>query len=77
MSDVARFRIAERSVDEDVLALAEEVVERVKAGETVSLAVVEVHPAGNVSWRRVTERNYHALNSGCARLAAAMASEQD
>jgi len=77
MSDIQKLRIADRPVHDVALALAEEVLARVKSGETTALATVEVHPAGDVEIHTAHRGQYHHLNSGCARLAAMMASETD
>lgn len=60
--------------DGDLIAFVEELLERVKSGETVGLAIVEADRARNVScgW---SGGSYHLINSGAARLAHKMAGE--
>lgn len=75
MADPTPLKVAQRPVEEGVLRLAEDVLEQVKTGEIIALAVVAVHPAGNVGIRTAHNGKYHHLNSGAARLAAALAGE--
>ena len=75
MADPTPLKVAERPVQQKVLTLAEEVLARVKSGQTVALAVVEVLPAGDVAIQTAHEGRYHYLNSGAARLAAHLATE--
>ena len=67
----------ERPVNVEVLELAAEVLQRVQSGDTLAIAVVEVHPGGDVSFSTTDTPHYHLLNSGCARLAVAMASDPE
>ena len=60
--------------DGDLVAFVEDLLARVKSGETIGLAIVEADRARNVScgW---SGGSYHLINSGAARLAHKMAGE--
>lgn len=63
--------------NDDAIALVEGLLERLKAGEAVSVAVVEVLKSKTVAtaWSDSPDGNYHLLNSGVARLAHRLAAE--
>jgi hypothetical protein len=74
---VRSLKLASNPVNDDALRLVEETLARVKAGEVVAVAIVEVRLAGSVATAFSRSECYHKLNSGCARLAVAMASIPD
>ena len=59
----------------DAIALIEGVAERLRSGETTSVAIVEVLRGRQVAmaWSQSADGSYHLLNSGAARLAARLA----
>lgn len=59
--------------NEDAIQLVEGVLERLRSGEVLAVAVVEVQKGGNVATAFSKATHYHALNSGAARLAAQLA----
>lgn len=77
MAEVVRLELAPRPVNSDALAVVEEVLARVRAGEVTAVAIVEVNPAGRVSTHWSGSDHYHQLNSGCARLAHRIAAAED
>lgn len=68
---------AELSTNQAAIDLAEEVLGRLRSGETIAFAVVEVRKARTVATGYVAADQYHLLNSGAARLAVRIASEVD
>lgn len=72
---VVSLHAAPSLVSEDALELAEQVLARIRSGETVSLAVVEVRKDRSVACAWSQGDSYHRLNSGAARLANRLASE--
>lgn len=75
-AEVKTLRPVETVINTECLELLEESISRVRAGETTSLAIVEVQKGGNVATCFHCSGQYHQLNSGAARLAARLASEQ-
>lgn len=63
--------------NDDAIALVEGLLERLKAGEAISVAIVEVLKGRTVTtaWADSPDGNYHLLNSGAARLAHRLAAE--
>ena len=61
------------STNSDAIALIEGTLERLRSGETVAVAVVEVLADGAVVTHYSESEYYHQLNSGAARLAARLA----
>ena len=72
---VVSLHSAPALVSEDALELAEQILARVRNGETVGLAVVEVRRDRSVACAWSQGDSYHRLNSGAARLANRLASE--
>lgn len=62
------------AIDPDLLERAEELLARVKSGETLALATVEVQRGRIVQTGWSDNGYYHELNSGAARLANRLAS---
>ena len=62
-------------VNQDALEMAEALVERIKSGLCIDLAVVEVHSDGGVMTGYSAGSEYHRLTSGAARLAARLATD--
>ena len=75
MAGVTNLQPVPDLVSEDALELAEQILARVRNGETVSLAVVEVRRDRSVACAWSSGDSYHRLNSGAARLANRLASE--
>lgn len=69
--------MVERPVNNDALALAEGTLARIKAGECIGVAIVEVLTQGVVASAWSAGDHYHQLNSGCARLASRVAMDTD
>jgi hypothetical protein len=61
-------RAAPGEPDPELLAFAEEIVARVRAGKVVALGTVEVEQAGKVAVGFCHRDHYHQLNSGACRL---------
>lgn len=65
-------------INQSALEMAQSLVERIKSGEVVTIAVVEVR-ADKVIAAACSDRpvgTYHLLNSGAARLAHMLAGEE-
>ena len=75
MSKVVPLHLADEPVNEDAVQMIEGLLERLRSGEAVAVAVVEVMKAGTVATAYSTSFSYHQLNSGAARLASRLASE--
>lgn len=77
MADVVTLALIPKpkSVNKDAQQMVEDLLERVKSGETVDVAVVEVTNKGTVAtaWSGAGFR--HMLNSGAAVLAQRLAAE--
>lgn len=58
------------------LELAQGLIDRIKSGEAVDIAIVEVGSNKRVATAWSAGNSYHLLNSGAARLAARLASEE-
>lgn len=68
------FQIVNESfINDDAIELVSGVLERLRKGETIAVAVVEVLSAGGVGTHYSKSDKYHQLNSGVARLAARLA----
>jgi len=74
---IQKIGLAAASVNREAIELAEEVLERLRSGETIAFAVIEVRKARTVGTAYVAADQYHLLNSGAARLAVRIASEVD
>lgn len=63
----------------DLVEVIEALLARVKSGEVQAAAFVEIRNTGGVAthWMGSMRGWYHQLNSGAARLAARLSSEQD
>jgi hypothetical protein len=77
VAEVTKIEIAKRPVNEAALKLVRELLEQVEKGEVTGVGIVAVEPAGEVTTAYTTGERYHYLNSGCARLAAQVASIED
>lgn len=77
MSNVATLKVASDPVNQDALELAEQTVERIKAGEVIAVAIIEVRKARTVATAISASSAYHELNSGAARLAARLANDPE
>lgn len=77
MVEVVALR-GEPVVNESAIREAEEMVARLRAGETFAVAIVE-HKRGDVVSTFVSEgrASYHQLTSGAARLAHMLAGRSD
>lgn len=75
MSKVVPLHLAAEAVNEDGVKLIEGLLERLRSGEAVAVAVVEVMKAGTVATAYSASSSYHQLNSGAARLSSRLASE--
>lgn len=62
-------------VNHDAVLLIEGVLERLKSGKSVAVAVVEVLDRSDVACAFSRSTYYHQLNSGAARLAARLAAD--
>lgn len=75
---MAELRVLDdRPVNSDALQLAEATVERIKSGEVIAVAIVEVRRERTVAIAYSRSDQYHLLNSGAARLANRIASEPE
>lgn len=74
MADVTRLRAVGPTASAGVIELLEGALARARCGAVLAVAVVEVRVGGVVEFEAVDCDQYHALNSGCARLASFMAS---
>lgn len=61
---------------QDAVELVEELLARLKSGETVAVAIVDVRLGSAVATAWAGNEHYHKLNSGAARLSVRLASEQ-
>ncbi|MCV9940924.1 hypothetical protein OIU35_31625 [Boseaceae bacterium BT-24-1] len=77
MSNVSTIKVAESPVNESALELVEETMARVKTGEVIAVAIIEVRKARTVATSISTSSAYHELNSGAARLAARLATDPE
>lgn len=61
------------------LELIEACAERLRSGESIAVALVEVRKGRTVgsAWSEAPDGSYHLLNSGVARLAHRLASQSD
>jgi hypothetical protein len=59
--------------NEDAIALVEGLLERLRSGESVAVAFVEVFRNRSVATAWCESESYHLLNSGAAGLAARLA----
>jgi len=59
----------------EALKLVEDVAERLRSGESIAVALIEVRKGRTVAtaWSQPPDGAYHLLNSGAARLAARLA----
>lgn len=59
----------------EALRLVEDVAERLRSGESIAVALVEVRKGRTVAtaWSQPPDGAYHLLNSGAARLASRLA----
>lgn len=79
MAEVVELRVVptERPapyVNADAVALVEGLLERLKSGHSVSVAMAEVYAEGGIVATAYSAGDrYHQLCSGCARLAARIA----
>lgn len=67
--------IALHTPNADALKLVEDVAGRLRSGESIAVALVEVRKGREVAtaWSQSPDGSYHLLNSGAARLAARLA----
>ncbi len=72
---IAAVQIVREGVNQDALKLAEEMLARIRSGETISIGLVEVLRGRTVITAASKGEAYHLLNSGAARLAATLAME--
>lgn len=63
------------SANNSALKLAEDVLDWVKKGEVIDIAVVLVYSGGGVSDAWSNGNSYHKLNSGATRLSARLAND--
>lgn len=63
----------EAMVNSDAVELVEGLLERLRSGEAVAVALVEVQKGNVVATAFSKSMYYHQLNSGAARLAARLA----
>lgn len=73
MSTVVEFKRIAKGANGDAIDLVEGLLERLKAGECVAVALVEVKKDGCVATAYSHSDSYHFLCSGAARLAARLA----
>lgn len=70
-------QLKSRETNPDAIALVEGLLARLRSGEAVAVAFVEVCRGQLVATEYDCGREYHALNSGAARLAHRLASVED
>lgn len=61
------------AINEEAIELVEGVLERLKTGKSLAIAIVEVYSTNEVGTAYSKSNKYHHLNSGAARLAARLA----
>lgn len=69
--------LVQQNTNQDAVELVEQLLERLWSGEVVDVALVQVTRDGSVSTVWSKGESYHRLNSGAARLANRLASEED
>ncbi len=74
---MAEFHTLPTGKNRDAIELCEEVLARLKSGEAVAVALVEVRRGGVVATAVSKSDVYHQLNSGAARLASSLATSTD
>lgn len=67
---------AAHQIDRDLILMCEELLERARDGILIGLAVVEHHRGDAVAITVSMAGSYHHINSGAARLAFMLASQQ-
>lgn len=72
---ILQFRSVEAipEINLDAIELLEGTLARLRRGESVAVALVEVFANGGVGTAYCKSNHYHQLNSGAARLAARLA----
>lgn len=70
---VIELRAARTSVNDDAIELVEGLLERLRSGDALAVAIVEVRRDREVATAYSASDQYHYLNSGAARLAARLA----
>ena len=68
-------KLAPREVNQEAIEIVEDVLARLKSGESLAVAVVEIRQGRTVGTAYSASDYYHELNSGAARLAARIAME--
>lgn len=74
---VVSLTTVDNEINEDAQRLVEETLTRVKSGDVIAVALVEIRKARTVAIAVSRSSSYHELNSGAARLAAHLASMPD
>jgi hypothetical protein len=77
MTEVVPLKKIEHEVNDDAIKLAEGLLERLRSGEAIACAFVEVKRAGWVATAYSKSNSYHHLLSGACRLQNRIASEPD
>lgn len=79
MSEVKKLSFAKDQINKNAIELVEEILVRLKSGESVAFGFVEVRKARTVAtgYSDCKDGAYHLLNSGAARLAARLANVDD
>jgi len=72
---VTPLNVVADPVNESALNLVEETLARIKSGEVISVAIVEVRKSRMVATCVSKGAAYHEMNSGAARLAAQLAND--
>lgn len=73
MSTIVEFKRVAKGANGDAIELAEGLLERLRSGEAIAVAFVEVGADGSVGTAYSKSSSYHLLNSGAARLASRLA----
>lgn len=79
MKPEVKLSLVADEVNTEAVELLSGLLERVRGGESVAVAIVEVRRGGVVSTAFANSHSgaYHALNSGAARLASRLSSVPD
>ena len=77
VAEVVSLSKVKDEVNDDVVALLRESLDRAEKGEVIAVALVEVRKAGTVATAHCKNNCYHALNSGASRLAFQLNSQND
>lgn len=78
MAEIHLFTPVVDGSADGMIDAAERLMAKIKAGEVIGMALVEVRRGGDVAtFYSQSTACYHALNSGCARLADRIARDYD